>query len=185
MIRPIIIATLLALCATAAFAQEAAPDHTLECHDNGLHYVIGIPAADGGTSYRVGDFTGPDQTNPCSMDAPFTREFIAEDGNQLYFQAISDDLLVLAESTGPQYFLEVYNLEPSGPILKADAQDVEISEFGIHYYAPAGPATPQTCPRYDELTAGGMGAIIGEERFYAFTTASVEPGKGTRCYQTP
>jgi hypothetical protein len=184
MIRPLIVAALLALCVPAAFAQETTPDQPLECHDDGLHYVIGIPAAGGGTSYRVGDFTAPNQVNPCSMDAPFTREFIAEDGNQLYFQAISDDLLVLTESTGPQYFLVVYNLEP-GPILRADAQDVEISELGVHYYAPAGPATPQTCPRYDELTAGGMGAIIGEERFYAFTTASIVPGKGTRCYQTP
>jgi hypothetical protein len=184
MIRPLIVASLLAFCASA-HAQEIAPAQQLECHANDLHYVIGIPAPDGGTSYRVGDFTAPDQANPCSRDAPFTREFTAEDGNQLYFQAISDDLLVLTESTGPQYFLEVYNLERPDPILKADAQDVEISELGVHYYAPAGLATPQTCPRYDELTAGGMSAVIGEERFFAFTTASVEPGKDARYYQTP
>lgn len=185
MIRPIVVVALLALCAPAAFAQATARDQALECHANDLHYVIGVPAADGGTNYRVGDFTAPDGVNPCSMDAPFTREFIAEDGNQLSFQAIADDLLVLTESTGPEYFLEIYDLAQPEPILKVDAHDVEPSELGIHYYETSEPATPATCSRYAELTAGGMGAIVGVDRFFPFATAKVEPGKGSRCYQTP
>jgi len=185
MIRPLIVAALLVFCVPAAFAEETAPDQALECHDNGLHYVIGVPAADGsGMSYRVGSFTRPDQVNPCSLDAPYGREFTADDGNRLTFLSLSDDLLMLTESTGPEYFLEVYNLEPE-PILKVGALDVENSELGVHYYEPVGAATPQTCPRYDELTAGGMGAIIGEERFFPFSTGQVVPGKGTRCYQAP
>jgi hypothetical protein len=186
MIRPIAVAALLlALYAPGALAQDIAPDQDLECHANDLHYIIGVPMIDGTMTYRVGDFTAPDQAKPCTIDAPFTRAFTTERGHLLSFLAIADDLLVLTESTGPEYFLEVYDLARPAPILKVDAQDVETSELGVHYYEPAGPATPQTCPRYDALTAGGTGAIIGEERFFPFSTGEVVPGKGTRCYQTP
>ena len=177
----------LALLVPAAFAQDLPRPRPVrvDCHANDLHYVIGVPAVGGGTSYRVGNFTSIDQVMPCTAEAPYTREFSPSNGSALKFEAIADDLLVLTESTGPEFFLQIYDLALPEPILRVDAHDVEPSELGIHYYEASEPATPATCSRYADLTAGGMSAVVAVERFFRFDRAEVEPGKGSRCYQTP
>lgn len=188
MIRLVSLAGLvLALSVPVAFAQDLPRPRPIrvDCHANDRHYVIGVPAAGGGTAYRVGDFASADQLMPCTADAPYTREFAPANGSEFKFEALADDLLVLTESTGPELFLEVYDLALPEPILKVDAYDIEPSKLGIHYYQVSEPATPTSCSRYADLTAGGMSAVVAVERFFRFDGADVEPGKGSRCYQAP
>lgn len=170
---------LLLLGALPSVAEET------ECHIGSDYVVFGTHSED-----RVGNsFTAVPRlsdADDCDDIVPGVTLSFSVDDSELRFLALEGRFLVLSIDAHPYHLVAIHDLSGKAEALEAEARDITLTPTGVAYFELTDiEATPDTCPSYAELTADGMGAYIGEARFFGYATGTVAPRAEARCYQTP
>lgn len=174
-------AAILFLGALPTVAQEQAT----ECHVGSDYVVLGTQVED-----RVGNsFTAVPRSaglENCESIVPGGELSFRVDDSEERFLALEGRYLVLSIDAHPYHLVAIHDLSGKAEELVMEAREITLTQAGVSYFELGDvQATPETCPTYAELTADGMGAYMGEARFFDYATGTVTPRAELRCYQTP
>lgn len=178
MIRLALAASMLALLAAPALAQEAqcfqnenflviAQERT---EDVGMNILARAPAR-GKIKCEYAERAGDFVVNP--------------DGDALWYQGLAGNYLVLTRSTGPDGDLVIYDLATQERFLDEPADaEVTIGEDKIVYWLRTKAGTAKNCPEFAEYSSNGLGAVIAEERVLDIASGEITATGEKRCTAT-
>ncbi|SEP97578.1 hypothetical protein SAMN05428969_1367 [Devosia sp. YR412] len=174
-----LVAALLALSATPAFAQA-------ECYQNDQFLVIAQERLNEvGTDFII---RPPAKGKiACLYEINDDDVVLSNPGDPLHYEQLVGKYLVLTRSTGPEGDLVVYDLttELYTPLLDAPALDeMTITEDSITYWQKLILGTELNCSSFSENTGYGLGSMIYEERVLDLPTLTVAATGETRCAST-
>lgn len=177
------IATILLL--VAAFSAPAQADD-IACYGSDSHFAVFVKQTEDLDSYvYFGEREYLDAPIPCgadSMDLAFLKAGESID----QFFGLFGNLAVTGSSTDPFTIISVFELPKTEPIYSVWALDYVVGPGGIVFFEETDtPATPETCPEYENFTMGGMSAIMAEQKLYDLETKEVQSLGEMRCFQTP
>ena len=175
----VLVAALLALSATPAFAQA-------ECYQNDQFLVIAQERLNEvGTDFII---RPPARGKiACLYEINDGDVVLSNPGDALHFEQLVGKYLVLTRSTGPQGDLVVYDLTTDlyTPLLDARAlDDMTVTEDSITYWQQLIGGTAVNCPSFAENTGYGLGSMIYEERVLDLASVTVKATGETQCAST-
>ncbi len=100
-----------------------------------------------------------------------------------YFMAIWKDLLFLQSTTGPgPAGLLIHDLGKKRKVFEGTYSDpIELKDGTLIYWEGEEPATKANCEEYEEITKGGLAAVIETRIKLDLSTFKLTKTKETRC----
>jgi hypothetical protein len=170
------------LCAAMGFVALTPPLMAQEatCHGSASYNVAEMPNPD----YVGARFLVTSGDAGCAAGDEGADYAIGAIDEPLWFASIEGDMLVLTRSTGPHGDLLVHDLAGNVRLLDVPADSFEVVSGTLVYWERAGDADRDNCAQFEEYRADGFGAVIAEEKRFAFADGSVTATGRSRCDPT-
>ncbi len=177
------IATILLLAAT--FVATAQADDIV-CYGSDTHYAVYVKQTESLGSYvYFGEREFIDAPIPCGADSMDLAFLDAGEPIDQFF-GLFGKITVVGSSLDPFTVISVFDLPKTKPIYSVSALEYVVGPGGIVFFEKTdSPATPKTCPEYEDFTKDGTSAILAEHKLYDIASGEVQSLGETRCFQAP
>ncbi|MHA6297804.1 hypothetical protein [Devosia sp. CAU 1758] len=175
---PLIAASLLALSAGLAMAQDA------QCFQNEDYLVIAQERLDDvGTDILVR------QPTMGKIDCTYTEkdgDFVVNLKDEpLWYEGLLGQYLVLTRSTGPDGDIVILDLAARQVVVDEGVGDeVSLSDASVTYWQRFEQGDIDNCPKYHEYTSNGLGAVITREQVFDVATGVATATGMEQCSAT-